>query len=111
MLLSRTMTAPTNLRSQVERVDTSRAMFMKYSSHEARARPPALGGKSMRGALLRRSPAHKSGRPPCRAPAQPRPRQASAAAFLYGEVDKPPRSRHLTSMLRPTRARVLAIAT
>ena len=38
MLLSRTMTAPTNLRSQVERVATVRAMFMKYSSQEERAR-------------------------------------------------------------------------
>jgi len=47
MLRSRTMTAPTNFRSQVERVDTSRAMFMKYSSHDARARPLALGGVSM----------------------------------------------------------------
>lgn len=32
---SRTTTAPTNLRSQVERVATSRAMFMKYSSQDA----------------------------------------------------------------------------
>ena len=38
MFLSRTMTAPTNLRSHVERVDTSRAMFMKYSSQDARFR-------------------------------------------------------------------------
>src|SRR5580692_1083324 len=38
MILSRTTTAPTNLRSQVERVATSRAMFMKYSSHETRFR-------------------------------------------------------------------------
>src|SRR5689334_18126055 len=30
------MTAPTNLRSHVDRVATSRAMFMKYSSHDAR---------------------------------------------------------------------------
>jgi hypothetical protein len=44
MLLSRTMTAPTNLRSQVDRVDTSRAMFMKYSSHVARTRPAPFEG-------------------------------------------------------------------
>src|SRR6185503_18134093 len=31
------MTAPTNLRSQVERDETTRAMFMKYSSQEARS--------------------------------------------------------------------------
>src|SRR5437870_1854154 len=36
MQRSRTMTAPTCLRSQVARVATSRAMFMKYSSQEAR---------------------------------------------------------------------------
>src|SRR5262245_46888878 len=29
------MTEPTNLRSHVDRVATSRAMFMKYSSHDA----------------------------------------------------------------------------
>src|SRR5512134_1329546 len=36
MVLSRTMTAPTNLRGQVERLATVSAMRMKYSSHEAR---------------------------------------------------------------------------
>src|SRR6476661_2333031 len=34
----RTMTAPTYLRGQVERVDTTCAMLMKYSSHDARGR-------------------------------------------------------------------------
>ncbi len=37
MVLSRTITAPTDLRGQVERDDTTRAMFMKYSSQEARS--------------------------------------------------------------------------
>src|SRR5580692_1485546 len=46
MLLSRTMTAPTNFRAQVERVETSRAMFMKYSSHETRTR---VGGAAPAG--------------------------------------------------------------
>src|SRR5215210_3310037 len=36
MRLSRTMTAPTARRGQVERVATSCAMRMKYSSHEGR---------------------------------------------------------------------------
>jgi hypothetical protein len=35
MVLSRTITAPTDLRGQVEREETTRAMFMKYSSQEA----------------------------------------------------------------------------
>src|SRR4051794_39149949 len=35
MVLSRTMTEPTNLRSQVEREATTRAMAMKYSSQDA----------------------------------------------------------------------------
>lgn len=35
MVFSRTMTAPTNLRGQVERDATTLAMFMKYSSQEA----------------------------------------------------------------------------
>src|SRR5664279_2763963 len=37
MVFSRTMTAPTNLRGQVERDATTLAMFMKYSSQEARS--------------------------------------------------------------------------
>src|SRR5918911_3691989 len=37
ILLSRTTTAPTARRGQVERVATSWAMRMKYSSHEGRA--------------------------------------------------------------------------
>lgn len=37
MVLSRTITAPTDLRGQVEREETTRAMFMKYSSQEARS--------------------------------------------------------------------------
>src|SRR5437867_2050965 len=41
MLLSRTITAPTCLRSQVERDATSLAMRMKYSSHDARCRMPS----------------------------------------------------------------------
>src|SRR5271155_5478161 len=46
MLLSRTMTAPTNLRSHVDRVETSRAMFMKYSSQETRTRLGSEGSAS-----------------------------------------------------------------
>src|SRR5262249_32895781 len=46
MVLSRTITEPTNLRSQVEREETTRAMFMKYSSQETR---------SMRRTILRRA--------------------------------------------------------
>src|SRR4051812_25067679 len=38
MFLSRTMTAPTCLRSQVARVATSRAICMKYWSQVARSR-------------------------------------------------------------------------
>lgn len=37
MVLSRTITAPTDLRGQVEREETTRAMFMKYSSQGARS--------------------------------------------------------------------------
>src|SRR5882672_11195641 len=62
MLLSRTTTAPTNFRSQVERVATSRAMFMKYSSQETRTRPLAGGGDSdvmRQGRLRRASRRHK----------------------------------------------------
>src|SRR5687767_8724606 len=38
MVLSRTITAPTNLRSQVERLATTWAMSMKYGSQSARLR-------------------------------------------------------------------------
>ena len=37
MVLSRTITAPTNLRAQVDRDATTLAMLMKYSSQEARS--------------------------------------------------------------------------
>jgi cation diffusion facilitator family transporter len=37
MVFSRTITAPTNLREQVDREATTLAMFMKYSSQEARS--------------------------------------------------------------------------
>jgi hypothetical protein len=37
MVFSRTITAPTNLREQVDRDATTLAMFMKYSSQEARS--------------------------------------------------------------------------
>jgi hypothetical protein len=36
MVRSFTITAPTNLRGQVDREETTRAMFMKYSSQDAR---------------------------------------------------------------------------
>src|SRR5688500_19685156 len=38
MMRSRTSTAPTYLRGHVERVATTCAMLMKYSSHDARGR-------------------------------------------------------------------------
>src|SRR5882724_6138905 len=38
MIRLRTITAPTYLRGQVERVATTCAMLMKYSSHDARGR-------------------------------------------------------------------------
>jgi hypothetical protein len=37
MVFSRTITAPTNLRGHVDRDATTLAMFMKYSSQEARS--------------------------------------------------------------------------
>jgi DNA-nicking Smr family endonuclease len=37
MVFSRTMTAPTNFRGQVDREATTLAIFMKYSSQEARS--------------------------------------------------------------------------
>src|SRR5579863_5862762 len=61
MLLSRTMTAPTNFRAHVERVDTSRAMFMKYSSQETRTRGVGATGSrdSTRTPLRRAEREHK----------------------------------------------------
>src|SRR5512145_2937029 len=57
MVLLRTMTAPTYLRGHVDRVATTCAMLMKYSSHEARGRissvmqpssPPKPGSRNGR---------------------------------------------------------------
>src|ERR1051325_11169927 len=44
----RTMTAPTYLRWQVDRVATTCAMLMKYSSQDARGRGSAMAHRSMR---------------------------------------------------------------
>ena len=58
MVFSRTMTAPTNLRGHVDRDATTFAMFMKYSSHEARLgmgistkKPDVAGGEWRVGAI------------------------------------------------------------
>src|SRR5512142_1669349 len=49
IVLSRTSTAPTCLRSQVARVATTRAMFMKYSSQLTRSSivPPGAGHRTV----------------------------------------------------------------
>src|SRR5512140_3438924 len=54
MVLSRTSTAPTCLRSQVARVATTRAMFMKYSSQLTRVsmRPPCRALHLARGLMI-----------------------------------------------------------
>src|SRR5437667_11925758 len=49
MLRSRTMTAPTNFRSQVERVAACRAMPMKYSSQPTRFRASTRSALPARG--------------------------------------------------------------
>ena len=48
MVFSRTIAAPTNLRAQVDREATTLAMFMKYSSHEARSAMAVSTKKSCR---------------------------------------------------------------
>jgi hypothetical protein len=58
MVFSRTTTAPTNLRGHVDRDATTLAMFMKYSSQEARSamvistkKPAETGGDLRAGAV------------------------------------------------------------
>src|SRR3982751_5484965 len=53
MVRLRTSTAPTYLRGQVDRVATTCAMLMKYSSHEARGRTSSAMSRSL-ARILRR---------------------------------------------------------
>src|ERR1700694_2017117 len=78
MVLSRTSTAPTCFRSQVARVATTRAMFMKYSSQLARR---SMGSASYPKLGSRREPrsAKNVGWRPCM---HPIPRKTLFAATL-----------------------------